>query len=391
MRSSDILNGLTSIANDWRWLAISWHFLLAALLLILLAGWRPSTRSLGRLLIVPLLSVSVVGWLSGNPFNGTTFAIFAATLVWAATRLSNDSVHLAGRVWVATGVALIMFGWTYPHFLRVDSWIPYLYAAPFGLLPCPTLSVAIGVTLLVRHLHSKPWSMVLAAAGLFYGAFGVFRLGVVLDWPLLFASAMLAVAVFQDHAAWRSVGPDPAERQRCLPGDEFIEEPLETLTHAITIGCPRQAVWPWLVQMGAASRAGWYSYDSLDNGHRPSATRLVPELQDIAIGTVFPALPGVTEGFAVLAFEPYRWLILGWPGVDREPVVTWAFVLEERANGATRLIVRARGGQGYRFRGLPSWLSKPTVRLVHFWMQRKQLMGIARRVEHPHLMKSAAC
>ena len=31
--------------------------------------------------------------------------------------------------------------------------------------------------------------------------------------------------------------------------------------------------------MGAGSRAGWYSYDLLDNGRRPSATRLVPELQ----------------------------------------------------------------------------------------------------------------
>ena len=33
----------------------------------------------------------------------------------------------------------------------------------------------------------------------------------------------------------------------------------------------RHEVWPWLVQMGAGSRAGWYSYDFLDNGRRPSA------------------------------------------------------------------------------------------------------------------------
>ena len=39
---------------------------------------------------------------------------------------------------------------------------------------------------------------------------------------------------------------------------------------------------------------------------RPSATRIVPELQHIAVGTLFPALPGLTEGFVVLAFEPQR-------------------------------------------------------------------------------------
>jgi hypothetical protein len=129
-----------------------------------------------------------------------------------------------------------------------------------------------------------------------------------------------------------------------------------------------------------AGRAGWYSYDTLDNGRHPSARRVLLELQDITIGTVFPALPGVTEGFTVLAFEPQRSLILGWPGPDGTPLVTWAFVLEDRADGSTRLIVRARGGQGYRFRGLPSWVSRPIARVVHFVMQRKQLLGIAQRV-----------
>jgi hypothetical protein len=140
-------------------------------------------------------------------------------------------------------------------------------------------------------------------------------------------------------------------------------------------------VWPWLIQMGAGSRAGWYSYDLLDNGRQQSATRLVLELQYITIGTVFPALPGVTEGFAVLAVEPYRWLILGWTRPDGTPLVTWAFVLEDRAGSSTRLIARARGGHGYRFHGLPPWLSLLVVRCVHLVMQRKQLLGIARRVE----------
>jgi len=32
--------------------------------------------------------------------------------------------------------------------------------------------------------------------------------------------------------------------------------------------------------------------------------------------------------------------------------------------------------------GLPQWLGFPIVRLVHYVMQRKQLLGIANRVEH---------
>ena len=179
------------------------------------------------------------------------------------------------------------------------------------------------------------------------------------------------------------IGPrQPAERTaRVLPGDERIPQAIDTLTHGVTIRRAPRDVWPWLVQMGAGSRAGWYSYDWLDNGRQPSATRIVPELQHPAIGTVFPALPGVTDGFIVLAIEPERVLTLGWPAPDGTLEVTWTFVLEEAAPGVTRLLVRARGGPGYRFHGLPLLLTRLVVRVVHFVMQRKQLLGIARRAE----------
>ncbi len=217
-----ILTGLTTIANEWRWLAITWHILLAALLVTLAAGWHPSTRSVGHLLVAPLLSVSLLAWLSGNPFNGTVFAVLAGTLVWTAIRFSNASVILASPTWVAPGVALVVFGWTYPHFLNTESWTAYLYAAPFGLLPCPTLSVAMGMTLLFQNLRSRTWCAALLVPGLLYGAVGVFRLGVGLDWGLVVASAMLAAALARDHTGWRSVHADGSERTRPLAGDAVV-------------------------------------------------------------------------------------------------------------------------------------------------------------------------
>ena len=72
--------------------------------------------------------------------------------------------------------------------------------------------------------------------------------------------------------------------------------------------------------------------------------------------------------------------MLGWPAPSRWGV-TWAFVRQEVAHGGTRLLVRVRGGPGYRFHGLPLLLTRLVVRVVHFIMQRKQLVGIARRAE----------
>lgn len=121
---------------------------------------------------------------------------------------------------------------------------------------------------------------------------------------------------------FRSVRPRLGEGSRRLLGDDLLAD-ARSLTHATTIRRPRGEVWPWLVQMGAG-RAGWYSYDFVDNGRRHSAESLVPELQQVRVGDVFPALPGVSEGFVVLQCEPERYLVLGWPSPAGPPIMTWA-------------------------------------------------------------------
>jgi Outer membrane protein beta-barrel domain len=179
----------------------------------------------------------------------------------------------------------------------------------------------------------------------------------------------------------RSVRAQPDEQRRTLPGDELMAD-AQSLTHAVTIERPRSDVWPWLVQMGSG-RAGWYSYDRIDNGGAASLDRIDPELQELALGDVFPAMPGVSEGFVVLGFHAGHYLILGWPSsAGQPPTTTWAFVLESPTPGRTRLIVRARADERYRppF-GLPRWTTKTLVPLGHAIMQRKQLLGIARRAE----------
>jgi hypothetical protein len=151
------------------------------------------------------------------------------------------------------------------------------------------------------------------------------------------------------------------------------------MTHAVTIARPPQDVWPWLVQMGAG-RAGWYSHDWIDNGRRRSAEQIVSALQQLDVGDLMPALPGVTDGFTVLRVDDGRSLVIGWILPDGTRMMTWAFVLEPAPEG-TRLLVRVRGSSAYRFHGLPRWATMPTVRPIHFLMQRKQLLGVARRAE----------
>ena len=184
------------------------------LLFALLAGWRPSNRTAGYLLAAPLLSVSALAWASGNPFNGTTFAALALWGISVGSHLSKQPVNVASVRLLVPGTLLVALGWTYPHFLTANDWTAYTYAAPFGILPCPTLSAAIGVTLVLDMLRSRTWSITMAAAGFVYGAIGVFNLGVTLDYGLLAGATVLASVVARESTTWRSVRARETEGTR---------------------------------------------------------------------------------------------------------------------------------------------------------------------------------
>lgn len=160
-----------------------------------------------------------------------------------------------------------------------------------------------------------------------------------------------------------------------LPGDDLVPEPTFAATRAITIDARPDEVWPWIVQIGYG-RAGFYSYDALDNlGHGRSAEMIEPELQDLSVGDPIPMAPVVNEetAFRVRAIEPGRWMV--W----EKPSSSWVWSLHPQEGGTTRLVTRVR--LRYRF-------TRPTVladlilmELGDFPMMRRELLGIRRRAE----------
>jgi hypothetical protein len=193
--------------------------------------------------------------------------------------------------------------------------------------------------------------------------------------------------------------PTRDEFKRPLPGDALVPNAATMVMHAATIAAPPKCVWPWLVQMGAG-RAGWYSYDWVDNGGMPSATEIIPDLQHLAPGDIMPSLPGARDNFVVAAIEPQRDLILTVPAAGGGNLVSWEFFLEPHPSG-TRLLVRGRiapqwpaGGIGRPsasprpiervyalLAALPRWMMAPIAKFGHAVMQRRQLRGLKDRAE----------
>jgi hypothetical protein len=204
-------------------------------------------------------------------------------------------------------------------------------------------------------------------------------------------------------AAWGAalwvMGPGPGwrwhatleERRRTLPGDVLLPEAPDVKTHAINVEASRESLWPWLVQMGC-DRAGWYSWDRLDNGGVASADRIRPELQGTRVGDVLRARPGHPEGFQVLELRAPEHLALGayfrlpsfssleWTELPPKAFTraTWTFVLQALAPNRTRLLVRTRGLTRPRWFDL---LMRLTMGPAHAIMQRKQLLNLKARAE----------
>ncbi len=72
-----ILNGLKDIVRTWRAMAVLWHAYFAVFIVALILGLRPSRRPAGILLGLPLLSVSILAWISANRFNGIVFGLIS--------------------------------------------------------------------------------------------------------------------------------------------------------------------------------------------------------------------------------------------------------------------------------------------------------------------------
>jgi hypothetical protein len=188
------------------------------------------------------------------------------------------------------------------------------------------------------------------------------------------ALLVLATIFYTVYRPWQLTwGSTDEEVERAMPGDELIQAPYFNATRAVTIEARPEQIWPWLVQIGYR-RAGFYSHDWLDNDAVPSAERILPEYQSLAVGDTIPLSK---SGDAVVReLEPNRFMVLVYPEVG-VPWMTWTWGLYEQDSGQTRLVTRLRVD-------LQSTISKLWWDAFEIVMMRKCLLGIKRRVEaHP--------
>lgn len=194
--------------------------------------------------------------------------------------------------------------------------------------------------------------------------------------------AALLTVLLVLYSAWlrewqMTWGSTDAEVVRRMAGDEMLDDPHFNATRAVEISAPPEQVWPWIVQMGY-KRAGFYSFDNLDNDGLPSAERIIPELQDLAVGDSIP-LGGHSLRVAVME-PPTAMLWVFAEDAGSWANATWSWGLYPTENGHTRLVSRLR--LRYTFDSLQETLMWGVLDATEIMMMRSCLLGIKRRAEN---------
>jgi hypothetical protein len=171
-----------------------------------------------------------------------------------------------------------------------------------------------------------------------------------------------------------------AEHAGPVAGDDLVPDARLIATRCIDISAPPHEVFPWLRQMGFG-RAGWYSWDIIDNLGRRSARRIHPEWQHLAAGDI---VPGGPVDFIATVVDPPRRLVITLSDagrLSRRVPFSLAYELRDAevdGTSATRLVTRVRAR-----------VDVPGGRLMERlilgpgdgMMVRRQLRNLARRAE----------
>jgi hypothetical protein len=197
------------------------------------------------------------------------------------------------------------------------------------------------------------------------------------------AAGAVGLQVLHVRRNWGATAGEAAAR---LPGDEFVPDPAENTTLAVTVAAHAEEIWEWLVQIGSG-RGGMYSYDWLENliGLDIHTTDEIREdWQHLAAGDRIVVVPKgyrpmpAGYSFSVARVDPGRALVLRQAPPEHPWNGVWSFHVVPAADGRCRLLARSRTeAQPQIGLRIATRVGEP-VTLV---MTRRMLHGIKQRAE----------
>ena len=190
---------------------------------------------------------------------------------------------------------------------------------------------------------------------------------------MLITFSFLMNVYFDTYRPWSlNWGATDDEINRYMIGDENLQNPTFSATRAVTIKAQPEDIWPWIVQMGYR-KAGFYSYDKLDNDGIPSSNKIIPEYQNLKVGDHVPMSTVLhAEVTEMNPYESMLWVFQESGGPFS--YATWAWELIRIDGQHTRMLTRLRVNTDD-----PTAINMLEIGEIH--MMRKCMLGIQCRAE----------
>jgi hypothetical protein len=171
---------------------------------------------------VHILFLVVVGLgLLVEKIRNTTFSLFIALISLSATVIAVKYVIVPNIILFATffvliihafltknlrfdlrniapvnllfGTVALIFGFWYLHWVEAPTWLNGLIFSPLGAVNCPTMLTVCGFLCLSEEPRSALLEATVALTTLYFGFFGLFRLGAYVDVALIICALFLIV------------------------------------------------------------------------------------------------------------------------------------------------------------------------------------------------------
>jgi hypothetical protein len=200
---------------------------------VMLQTVSKETKSYSTLVHFLFLAVIGFGFLIGKIRNNV-FSFFIAFLSLSATIVSIEyliapNIIIFGVFFILTlhaywtnklnfdldgispmdlwfGIPGLVFGFWYLHWVENPIWLNALLYSPLGVVNCPTMVTICGFLCLTRKPRSTMLEAFVALITLYFGFFGIFRLGAYVDVVLISCALFLLARLKSDWAHDRLSG-----------------------------------------------------------------------------------------------------------------------------------------------------------------------------------------
>jgi hypothetical protein len=192
--SEDITSMLEGVSMNARNYSVFVHVLFLATVGLGLSISRMRTVLFSSFIAFLSLSATVVSVLYVIVPNMIIFALFFVLILRAyLTKKLNFPLTNIAPVDLLFGIVGLVFGFWYLHWVETPIWPSALLFSPLGVVNCPTMLTICGFLCLSQEPRSAALEATVALITLYFGFFGLFRLGAYVDIALIVCALFMIV------------------------------------------------------------------------------------------------------------------------------------------------------------------------------------------------------